>query len=43
MTNALAAGIVGLLVGAVVGVLAGAHLGRHDDRGLMPWWLGVGV
>lgn len=39
MTNALAAGIVGLLVGAVVGVLAGAALGRHDDRGLMPWWL----
>lgn len=29
----------GLLLGAVVGVLAGAALGRHDDRGLMPWWL----
>ena len=33
----------GLLVGAAIGVLAGAALGRHDDRGLMPWWLGVGV
>lgn len=42
MTNALAAGIVGLLVGAVVGVLAGAAMGRHDDATL-PWWLGVGV
>lgn len=39
MTNVLAAGIVGLLVGAVVGVLAGAALGRHDDRGLVPWQL----
>ncbi len=33
----------GLLVGAAIGVLAGAAMGRHDDRGLMPWWLGVGV
>lgn len=39
----LTAGIVGLLLGAIVGVLAGSALGRHDDRGLMPWWLGVGV
>lgn len=41
--NALAAGIVGLLVGAVVGVLAGAALGRHDDRTLLPWWMGAEV
>lgn len=43
MTNALTAGIVGLLVGAIVGIVAGSALGRHDDRGLMPWWLGAEV
>lgn len=43
MTNALTAGIVGLLVGTVLGVLAGSALGRHDDGSLSPWWLGVGV
>ena len=37
----LGAFVAGALAGAVVGVLAGAALGRHDDRGLMPWWLGV--
>lgn len=31
----------GLLAGAIVGVLAGAALGRHDDRGLVPWWVRV--
>lgn len=29
----------GLLLGAAIGVLAGAAMGRHDDRGLTPWWL----
>jgi hypothetical protein len=33
----------GLLVGAAVGVVFGSGLGRHDDRTLEPWWLGVGV
>ena len=33
----------GVLLGAVVGVLAGAAMGRHDDRSLMPWWLGAEV
>lgn len=33
----------GLLVGAAVGVICGAELGRHDDRGLLPWWLGAEV
>lgn len=37
----LGAFVAGALAGAIVGVLAGAALGRHDDRGLMPWWLGV--
>lgn len=41
--NYLAAFSAGVLLGAVVGVLAGSALGRHDDRSLMPWWLGVGV
>lgn len=41
MTNVLAAGIAGLLLGAAIGVLAGAALGRHDDRGLLPWWVEV--
>ena len=41
--NTLIGFIAGLLLGAAIGVLAGAALGRHDDRGLMPWWLGVGV
>ena len=35
--------IAGLLVGVVVGVILGSELGRHDDRGLMPWWMGDGV
>ena len=39
--NVLAAGILGLVAGVIVGILAGSALGRHHDRGLMPWWLGV--
>jgi len=35
----LGAFVAGALAGAIVGVLAGAALGRHDDRGLVPWWL----
>ena len=35
--------IAGLLVGVAVGVILGSELGRHDDRGLMPWWMGDGV
>ena len=42
MTHLIAL-VAGVLLGAVVGVLAGAAMGRHDDRSLMPWWLGVGV
>ena len=35
--------ICGLLVGVVVGVICGSEWGRHDDRGMMPWWLGSEV
>lgn len=41
--NHIAAFAAGILAGATIGVLAGLAFGRHDDRGLMPWWLGVGV
>ena len=37
MTHLLALA-AGLLVGTIAGVLLGSALGRHDDRGLMPWW-----
>ena len=42
MTHLIAL-VAGVLLGAVVGVLAGAAMGRHDDRSLMPWWLGAEV
>lgn len=41
--TALGAFVAGVLAGAIVGVLAGAALGRHDDRGLLPWWMGAEV
>lgn len=37
--NTLIGFSAGLLIGAAIGVLAGRELGRHDDRGLMPWQL----
>lgn len=37
--RALIGFLAGLVAGAIVGVLAGSALGRHDDRGLVPWQL----
>lgn len=39
----LTAGIVGLILGVIVGTLAAAAFGRHDDRGLLPWFVREGL
>jgi hypothetical protein len=33
----------GLILGVIVGTLAAAAFGRHDDRGLLPWFVREGL